>query len=359
MSNQSIAHRRAFAPLQQQGEAEQAVLSWGHSETEGGPTLLHSGGAPFAGAGGFGEVGQTLRALGEHLEELSAGIETLRALGSHAAAAPLHAAAVGEAGRVLILLDFARLGARLRARAAQHWADPLARIAYAAVNSSSPEDLNEVRRIILLLRSQAEEQRALDPDLEQWFRLVRFASGAGAFGHVPHGFGAEDPVGAGRRWPGARAIRLVLAMHRLGLLTPAGARATADVWGPTSSASPSAGAAHAAGAASGAGAASAPGTASAPAAARLAGLGWEDVWRLNAEVLDRAAPEPLLTGDALCEAVRTVLDHWAFPVLGLDLSPAPRLLTRHRHRQARRSAPRHPSRHCLHVTVSARSVQEP
>ncbi|WP_077489792.1 hypothetical protein [Sinomonas mesophila] len=235
-------------------------------------------------------IGEELAALGPYVEELRGRIGALRATGNDAEARALHARAVCEAGRTLVILDLARTDVRRRARAEEHWGDVMGSVVYAFMTSSSPSTVGEARREVRRLLGAPHPGEPYDPELSVWREFLRSCLEGHHEGPVPTPEPAPHMPGTtGRSWPGSQVIELVSAMHRLGLLGMAGAFAAARVWTPVTITD---------------------------------GISWEAAWYRNAEVLEQAVPEPRLSAEELAGAVRAVLDDWTFPLLGIDLPGA-------------------------------------
>ena len=231
-------------------------------------------------------IGEELAALGPYVEELRGRVAALRAAGNDAEARALHARAVCEAGRTLVILDLARTDVRRRGRAEELWGDVTGSVVYAFVTSSSPSTVGEVRREVRRLLGAPYPGEPYDPELALWREFLRSCveghhAGDPAPEPAPH-----MPGTTGRSWPGSQVVELVSAMHRLGLLSVAGAYAAARVWGIVDITDRTS---------------------------------WEAAWYRNAEVLELAIPEPRLAAEELTGAVRAVLDDWTFPLLELDL----------------------------------------
>ena len=235
-------------------------------------------------------IGEELAALGPYVEELRGRISALRAAGNDAEARALHARAVCEAGRTLVILDLARTDVRHRARAEELWGDVMGSVVYAFMTSSSPSTVGEARREVRRLLGAPYPGEPYDPELSVWREFLNSCLEGHHTGSEPAPEPAPHMPGTtGRSWPGSQVIELVSAMHRLGLLGTAGAFAAARVWTTVNVTD---------------------------------ATSWEAAWYRNAEVLEQAVPEPRLAAEELTGAVRAVLDDWTFPLLRIDLPTA-------------------------------------
>ncbi|WP_433530967.1 AbiV family abortive infection protein [Micromonospora sp. CA-263727] len=252
---------------------------------------------------------QRFAVMAEGMEQLASSVAALEADAGaladsrrHQSAAVLRCFADEEAAKVLILLDVARAGWKdrkrvedlLRRRFYQH----LARGLYVRAYDGNPADLAEVRRYVDSWRTEFYLDGPMDVD---WIFSNEVLAGREERLYVDY---VRDEDGNGY-WtgPGSRAamidepfkyplpasvaIRLVAAMHRIGLLSIDGLRTTRAVW---------------------------------QGVAVDDSMHWSTLHPLNVAVIGRLAEEGLdLDIEENLEAVRFVCDRWIFPLYTLDL----------------------------------------
>jgi AbiV family abortive infection protein len=252
---------------------------------------------------------QRFAVMAEGMEQLAGSVATLEADAAalaesrrHQSAAVLRCFADEEAAKVLILLDVARAGWKdrkrvedlLRRRFYQH----LARGLYVRAYAGNPADLAEIRRYVDTLRTEYYLDGPMDVDWifsnevlagreeRLYVDYVRDEDGNGFWtGPASRAAMVDEPFRYSP--PPSVAIELVAAMHRIGLLSPDGLRATRAVW---------------------------------QGAAVDDKTHWSALYRLNVAVVERLAVEGLdLRHEENIEAARFVCDRWIFPLYTLNL----------------------------------------
>lgn len=252
----------------------------------------------------FGVMAEGVALLAASVATLEADAAPLAAASRHQSAAVLRCFADEEAAKVLILLDVARAGwghrsrqrveQLLRRRFYQH----LARGLYVQAYAGAPADLAEVRRYVNGLRAEFYLDGPMDVD---WIFSNEVITGREERLYVDY---IRDEDGKGS-WtgPASRAamidepfqhapissvtIRLVGAMHRIGLLTENGFQATQAVWDGIEVDD---------------------------------SIHWSALQPLNADVVQKLVDAGLrLDDDENVEAARFVCEHWIFPLYTLDL----------------------------------------
>ncbi|PYI69825.1 hypothetical protein CVV68_01595 [Arthrobacter livingstonensis] len=179
-------------------------------------------------------IGDGLQRLGEHVAGLAASIETLQARDDIRGAAALDVICTEEAAKVLILLDMARdiYSQKVGQISAKSFYNHLARSIYAQVHGSNPADYREIVRQV----KDHRESHYLDgPNDADWgFRndLQRQRDTALYVDYEENEPGQFSWSGGNPELVNVSAMitPLVLSMREVGMLTEAGARATAEVW---------------------------------------------------------------------------------------------------------------------------------
>lgn len=241
-------------------------------------------------------IAEGMSLLADSVATLEADAFELAAARRHQSAAVLRCFADEEAAKVLILLDVIRAGwndqdqtNKLLSRFYQH----LARGLYVRAYGGNPADLAEVRGFVDMYRPSHFLDGPTDVDWifaneinsEREERLyvdyIRYEDGNRWTGPADRAEMHDEPYQFPQR--ASLAVRLVIAMRTIGLLTPVGCRVTQAVWtGQTVKDD----------------------------------LHWSKVRPLNIEVVNRLkAPDT----EEIQEAAHIIVNHWIFPLFTLDL----------------------------------------
>lgn len=229
---------------------------------------------------------------------LSADADTLAKQRRHQSASVLRGFADEEAAKVLILLDVVRAGWRnhelVKAGFAAFY-DHLARGLYVEAYDMVPADVAELRRYLDLARAQFYLDGPLDVDwvFSNWVTTRREEALYVDYIQDENGDGRwNDPGERAAIYheplmePGpSRAVELVDAMNRLGVLTQAGLQTTRSAWNGV---------------------------------IVNDDMRWVDLNEINSQVLQALLDSGHITKDD-GSAVPLVLEYWNFPLTGLDL----------------------------------------
>ncbi|MBY8872013.1 hypothetical protein K7640_09185 [Micromonospora sp. PLK6-60] len=252
----------------------------------------------------FAVLAEGTELLADSVAALEADACTLGNARHHRGAAVLRCFAEEEAAKVLILMDLARAGWRNHAAVKTglySFYDHLARGLYVKAYDGSPADLAEVRRYVDFWRQQYYLDGPMDVD---WIFGNEVISGREERLYVDY---IEDENG-NRRWTGPAdraaafdepyqtapptsvAVRLVAAMHDIGLLTEEGLAATRSVWDGVEADD---------------------------------SMHWSDLHPLNVAVIEKSIEnrkQPI--SEAKWDSARYVCERWIFPMTSLDLKMA-------------------------------------
>jgi hypothetical protein len=239
-------------------------------------------------------IAEGLGLLAEQVETLGGDVDSLYGAGRRRGVTMLADQADEEAAKMLILLDVVRADPKdhkLVTRQLRRFSDHLARCIYVEIAQMSPEDLDEVRRIVhpmrlshyldgpndvdWIFRNQVLERREVglyvdyvhDDERDRWVTPAE-----------------HDGVLPGPPSSGVR--RLVSSLHRVGVTGRRGLAIVAEVWRdhPVDDTTT-----------------------------------WGDIESLNTRVVEKVLGEDLAdptTGD---DDVARVIERWTFPLAGIDL----------------------------------------
>nr|ARX60182.1 hypothetical protein pVAPN1572_1404 [Prescottella equi] len=250
----------------------------------------------------FAELAGGLPLLAESVRERSADADQLADARRFQSAAVLRSFAEEEAAKVLILLDLARCGwdndDRVKVGLSAFY-NHLARGLYVQAYWTSPADLAEVKEIVDFGR----QELYLDgPTGADWIirnDVMGNRESALYVDYIETGDGKRQWTGPAERaarfdepfdyaLPACKAVSLVGAMDRVGLLTEAGLYATRDAWGDT------------------------------PVDDHK--MRYTKLVPINEAVIRNLERRGGLASDCSPEDVRYVVKNWIFPLIGLDLS---------------------------------------
>ncbi|MGM7670278.1 AbiV family abortive infection protein [Microbacterium sp. A93] len=249
----------------------------------------------------FEILSEGLKMISENLSVLVSDIKELDERRRYRAAAVLRVFAEEEAAKVLIILDLARAGwsdAGVVQRTIRSFYNHLSRGLYVKAYEWAPADLAEVRRYIEQDRREFYLDGPMDVD---WIFANEVVSGREERLYVDY---VEDEDGEGR-WVGpkdhseiyedpmffrtpriSRIIRLVEHMSEIGLLATTGLEATRKVF---------------------------------DGVALEDSTRWGKLQDLNVQVIKRLSLSRCYTVSDH-EALLFVIEHWTFPLTGLDLT---------------------------------------
>lgn len=252
----------------------------------------------------FSVLSKGMDLLADNVATFDFDARTLGASRRDRGAAVLWCFAEEEAAKILILLDLARGGWKDHAvmkACMQNFYAHLARGLYARAYDGSPADLSEVRRYVDLLRRQYYLDGPMEVDWIFGNEVLTSREERLYVDYVEEEHGDHRWTGPGDQAaifdepyhypvPPSSVVRLVAAMHRIGLLTEEGLVATRAVWGDV---------------------------------AVDDTMHWTDLEPLNVAIIEKLA----LNGRKYAteedhEAVGCVIRHWIFPLTSLDLTIA-------------------------------------
>lgn len=240
----------------------------------------------------FPLLAEGLELLVEHIREMHAAAATLRESGMARQAAILQALASEESAKVLLVLDVARLGWNNDGAASKHlalWSNHVTRGIYVETANYSPGTFRELRGIVERLRPSHYLDGPTDVDWvfrneiearrEETIYVDLLNTEDGLSWVTPQ----RSPFVGHYPWEGS--VKLVLAMNACGVLTARGLEITSEVWNgvEVEDLTP-----------------------------------WPDMHQLNVQVLRRVWDDVGPT-DATRDDVDLVLEHWTYPLTGLDL----------------------------------------
>ena len=235
-----------------------------------------------------------LNVLVEHVETLRGTVAHLLERSDPRGAAILDVVAVEEAGKVLVLLDFVRAGTKRQARlkrTLQHFYDHVARGIYAEVATMRPAGYREVREIVEYLRPAFYRD---GPNGYEWVFRNRIEAQREEkiyvdFVHDDDGTRWVTPEEGDRfpLWNPSRVMDLVTALHRSGLFTAVGLKATEAAWRDV---------------------------------AMVDTFPWQEVRRRNIEVLQGVGEAGLQHPQFSERDLARAVEQWSFPLFDLDLS---------------------------------------
>lgn len=250
----------------------------------------------------FAELAGGLPLLAESVRERSADADQLAEARRFQSAAVLRSFAEEEAAKVLILLDLARCGwgdDKLARTGVSAFYDHLARGLYVEAYWASPADLAEIKRLVDFDR----KNMYLDgPTGADWiFRNDVLGNRESALyvDYIEAGDGRRCWTGPAERaarfdepyvhpLPACKAVSLVGAMDRVGLLTEDGLHATRDAWGDT------------------------------PVDNHT--MHFTELVRINEAVIRNLESRGGVAPDCTRGDIGYVMQNWIFPLIGLDLT---------------------------------------
>ncbi|MEK9518309.1 hypothetical protein MIU24_02660 [Streptomyces venezuelae] len=244
-------------------------------------------------------VAEGLKLLSEHVATLRGDLVHLQEAGRHRSAPVIDGLASEEAAKILILLDVVRMGwtndtavrDQLR-RLHQH----LARGIYCKVVAGAPADLAEVRRYTESLRRSHYLdgpndvdwifRNSVDSDREEQLYVDYVTYENGSFWTTPATRNSQDSD----LWPdrASLVIDLVLSLQRFGCMTEKGLEIIAKVWDGVAVADDT----H-----------------------------WSEIQALNEQVLRSLGAADLYGHDLTNDDARLAMQHWTFPLSGIELAP--------------------------------------
>ena len=239
-------------------------------------------------------LAEGLGLLAEHVRELRSDAEHLIAAGRNRAAGIVEAVAQEEAAKVVILLDLARLGWRDDAAAGRlvgAFYSHLARGIYVSVVGGSPAGLREVRNYVETLRASHHLDGPNDFDWifrneieahrEELFYVDYVNSDDGPLWLTP---ASRDELPL---WSVSRIVDLAVSLDLTGLLSVEGLGLVEETWRDVDV---------------------------------VDGTHWSVIRAANVDVLNAAQNSGLFSPDLGRSDLELVLEHWTFPLYGLDLT---------------------------------------